>query len=286
MDALGADAGSDWAPTVVRARVRVGDVDLHYAEAGCGSPLLLLHGLGGSHFDWEHQIPFFARRYRVLAPDLRGFGASPRGRRGLGVPEHASDVAAFLDALGVARCRLIGHSMGGAVAQQFTLDHPDRVERLVIANSAPSFRPRSLRHHIEFFYRFAVMGLLGPERLARIGAQRSFPAPEQAAQRARAIARGARNSRRNYLAALRALAAWSVIERLGELRLPVLVAASEHDYFGHDQTVMFAHALPRARLHVFKGAHHGLPSEQPQAFNAVVERFLDGPPPAWRKAGA
>lgn len=268
------------------ARVHVGDVDLYYREAGEGAPLLLLHGLGGSSLDWEHQMPYFAARYRVLAPDLRGFGDSPRGRGRLSVRGHAADVAGFLDAVQVARCRLIGHSMGGAVAQQFTLDHPQRVERLVIANSVPSFRPRSLRHHLEFLYRLVVMGLLGPARLAEIGAWRSFPAPEQDAQRARAIARGARNSRRNYLAALRALSAWSVIDRLDELQLPVLVAASEHDYFGHDEMVMFAHALPRARLHLFKGAHHGLPGEHPEAFNAVVEHFFDAPPPAWRKTGS
>jgi 3-oxoadipate enol-lactonase len=266
------------------SQLRVGDVDLRYRQAGDGEPLVLLHGLGGSHLDWEHQIPFFSRRYRVLAPDLRGFGESPRGRGRMSVRGHALDVGRFLDAMQVDRCRLIGHSMGGAVAQQFTLDQPRRVERLVIANSVPSFRPQSVRHHAEFLYRLIVMGVLGPARLAAIGARRSFPAPEQAAQRARAIARGARNSRRNYLAALQALSAWSVLDRLDELRLPVLVAASEHDYFGHDETVKFAHALPRARLHVFKGAHHGLPGEQPDTFNAVVERFFDSAPPAWRKA--
>jgi 3-oxoadipate enol-lactonase len=267
-------------------RQRVGDIELNYEEAGRGPPFVLLHGLGGSWLDWEYQIPYFARRYRVLAPDLRGFGDSPRGIGRTGVQRHAADLVAFLDALGIDRCLLAGHSMGGAVAQQFTLDHPQRVERLVIANSVPSFRPRSARHYLEFLYRLLVMGLLGPARLAEIGAWRTYPAPEQEAQRARAIARGARNSRRNYLAALNALSGWSIIERLDELQLPVLVAASEHDYFGHEETVKFAHALPRARLHVFKDAHHSLPSEFPDAFNAVVERFLDAPPPAPRKATA
>jgi 3-oxoadipate enol-lactonase len=265
-------------------RQHIGDIDLHYEEAGHGPPFVMLHGLGGSCRDWEYQIPHFSRRYRVLAPDLRGFGDSPRGRGRINVQRHADDLVAFLDAQDIGRCVLAGHSMGGAVAQQFTLDHPHRVERLIIANSVPSFRPRSARHYLEFLYRMVVMGLLGPARLAEIGAWRTYPAPEQEAQRARAIARGARNSRHNYLSALRALSAWSVIERLDQLQLPVLVAASEHDYFGHEQTVKFAHALPRARLHVFKDAHHSLPSEFPEAFNAVVERFLDAPPPALRKA--
>lgn len=260
-------------------RVHVDDFDMHYVDAGSGPPLVLLHGLGGSGDDWEFQVPHFAASWRVLAPDLRGFGRSGAGRRRSSVTRFAADVLAFLDAVGVGNCCLVGHSMGGAVALQFALSHPGRVQRLAIVNSVPSFRPQSARHYIEFMYRLVVMGLLGPARLAEIGAARMFPGAALAAQRARHVERGARNTRAAYLGALAALGRWSVIERLHELRLPVLVAASEHDYFGHDETVKFAHALPRGRLHLFKGAHHGLPMEQPQAFNAVLERFLRGPMP-------
>ncbi|HEX4896044.1 MAG TPA: alpha/beta hydrolase [Solimonas sp.] len=264
-------------------RARVGDIDLHYLEAGSGPPLVLLHGLGGSVGDWEHQIPFFSRRYRVIAPDLRGFGDTPPGRRFPSVPRLAADVAGLMDILGIPDFLLAGHSMGGAVALQLALDRPEAVGRLVIANSVPSFRPQRPRHYLEFAFRWAVMGLLGPARLARIGAQRQFPDPAQAEQRARHVARGARNTRRAYLAALAALGGWSVIDRLDELRMPILVAAAEHDYFGHDETVKFAHALPCARLHLFRDAHHGLPAEQPQRFNAVMLRFLAGPPPKPRR---
>ncbi len=265
-------------------QIQLDDLALHYEVAGDGEPLVLLHGLGGSIEDWEYQIPHFARRYRVYAPDLRGFGNTPRGRRKISIPQLAADVRAFVDAMGLQRFKLMGHSMGGAVAQEFTLAQPQRIERLVIANSVPTFQPESRRHYVEFIYRLVVMGLLGPKRLSQIGAVRSFPDPADAAKRERAIRRGARNSRRSYLAALMALGGWSIMYRLDELKMPVLVAASEHDYFGHDKTVLFAHALPRARLHVFKDAHHGLPSEFPEEFNQVVTRFLEGPVPALRKA--
>jgi len=267
-------------------RLRVDDFDMVYEEAGSGPPLVFLHGLGGSHEDWEFQIPHFARRYRVLAPDLRGFGGSVPGGRRIGVARLAADVCALLDALGVTRCHLVGHSMGGAVALQFALSYPGRVRRLAIVNSVPSFQPRSARHYVEFLYRLVIMGLLGPARLAEIGALRMFPGAEQEALRAKHIERGRRNTRAVYLSALASLGRWSVIERLHELTMPVLVAAAQHDYFGHEETVKFAHALPRGRLHVFKGAHHGLPTEQPEAFNAVLQRFLEGPAPRVRKAAA
>ncbi len=263
------------------AFIQVDDLQVHYRDEGAGPVLVLLHGLGGSINDWEFQIPVFAEHYRVIAPDLRGFGDTARGRRSSSVPRFAADIHGFLQVLGISDCLLIGHSMGGAVALQYTLEHPASVHRLVIANSVPSFQPRSWRHVVEFSYRVAVMGLLGPARLSTISAHRMFP--NDAVERAKVIERGSRNSRRSYLTALTSLARWSVIDRLAELTMPVLVVASEHDYFGHDETVKFAHALPRARLHQFNGAHHGLPSEFPDAFNAVVMRFLQGSAPRLRK---
>lgn len=255
-------------------QLRVDDFDMHYAEAGSGPPLVLVHGLGGSHLDWEHQIGHFAQHYRVIAPDLRGFGASGHGRRLFTIRRLARDVATLLAALGVERFALVGHSMGGAIAQQLALDGGGRVERLVVANSMPMFRPQTLRHHLEFGYRWLVMGLLGPARLSRIGATRMYPGRDQAEARRKSIARGARNTRYAYLSALAALGRWSVLPRLGQLRMPVLVIGAEHDFFTREETVRFAHALPCARLHIVAGAHHALPAERPEIFNELVGRFL------------
>lgn len=254
--------------------VRVDDFAMHYVEAGSGPPLVFVHGLGGSHLDWESQLPYFEADHRVIAPDLRGFGRSGSGRRWFTIERFARDLAEFLEQLGVARCLPVGHSMGGAIAQQFALDRPGGVRRLVVANSMPLFRPQTPRHYAEFAYRWAVMALLGPARLARIGAMRMYPGEDQAAQREKSIARGARNRRYSYLAALAALGRWSVLPRLGELRLPVLVVGAGHDYYAREDSVRFAHALPQGRLHIVEGAHHAAPSERPEAFNEVVGRFL------------
>ena len=256
-------------------RVRIDDLDLYYEEAGAGPPLVLLHGLGASLEDWEGQVPEFSRQFRVITPDLRGFGRSARGHRGMSIAQLAQDVRGLLDHLGVREFDLVGYSMGGAVAQQIALDRSQTVRRLVIANSVPTFRPRTLRQRFEIVYRLAVMSLLGPRRLAEIAALRMFP--EQPELRARSIARGiAYNTRAGYLGALRALTRWSALERLHELQMPVLVIGAEHDYFSRADLVQFAHALPHGRLHIVKGAHHGLPLEMPAQFNRRVLRFLAG----------
>src|SRR3546814_20575157 len=120
--------------------VRVDDIELHYVEAGVGAPLLLIHGLGGSHRDWEYQIGEFAQHFRVIAPDLRGFGDSPGGRRLISIPRFARAMLPLLDAPGLARCLLVGHSTGGSIAQQLTLAQPQRVPRLVVAHRLPMIK--------------------------------------------------------------------------------------------------------------------------------------------------
>ena len=254
-------------------QIEVAGETFQYQEAGQGFPLVLLHGLGSSAEDWEFQLPAFAPRFRVIALNLRGFGGSARGSGRLSIPRFADDVWAQLQQLGVRRFHLVGHSMGGAVALQVALDHPQAVARMVITNSVPSFRPKTLQQHFEVWYRQIVMRLFGPARLARIGAMRMYPGPEQQALRDKSAARGARNGR-SYLESLRALTRWSVVDRLRELTMPVLVVAAEHDYFSREDMLQFAHGLPKGRFHLFEGTHHGLPLEAPQLFNPLVLKFL------------
>lgn len=258
------------------SRLQVGDARLRVQQTGSGPALVLVHGLGASLEDWEYQVSAFAAHFRVVTLDLRGFGQSERGKGPIRISRLADDVWQVLQQLGIPRCSLVGHSMGGAVCLQLALDHPDAVQRLVIANSVPSFRPQRLKQRIEVWYRLLAMCVLGPRRLSEIAAVRMFPGSSQAHLRERTVERGQRNRRASYLQALRALTRWSVIERLPELRMPVLVAAAEFDYFSRSDTLRFAHALPRGRLHTFRHTRHGLPLEAPDEFNAVVLKFLRG----------
>jgi pimeloyl-ACP methyl ester carboxylesterase len=142
----------------------------HVAEAGEGEPLVLLHGWPQHWFEWREVIGPLAERYRVLCPDLRGFGWSDAPPRGYEKEALAADVLALLDALGVGRFRLVGHDWGGWIGFLIALDAPERVERLMPLNVAHPFGGPSLaraRAMWRFWYQAVIAApLVGPRLVA------------------------------------------------------------------------------------------------------------------------
>lgn len=249
---------------------------LYYQSTGVGPPLVLLHGLGSSSADWEYQVPVLARHFQVIAPDLRGHGASDR-TGDYGVERFAADTWALLDHLGIERPTLLGYSMGGAVAMQMALDRPGRIPRLILSNTLPSFRTDTLAKRWLLWSRLFLMDWLGPRRLSEVMTRRLYPRPDQAELRARVAKRNAENDKNVYLATIRALTRWSVRERVGELTMPVLAISAEQDYYLRHEADAFVAALPDGRGLHFPGTRHGLPLEMPEAFNRAVLEFLTVP---------
>jgi pimeloyl-ACP methyl ester carboxylesterase len=126
--------------------VKVNGVRLHIAEAGSGSPLLLLHGWPQHWWCWRELIPILSEGHRVLAPDLRGWGWSEAPRGDYAKTTFAADMLALLEAEGLESVKLIGHDWGAFTAFLLALEHPERVERMVALDITPPWAPRpSLR---------------------------------------------------------------------------------------------------------------------------------------------
>ena len=249
-------------------------VRIHYEEHGSGPPLLMLHGLGGSCEDWRFQVPGFAAGYRVVTPCLRGFGHSERPRDRYSIVQHARDAFALLDALGIERCHVLGHSMGGAIAFEMALELPARVASLVILNSQPSFEVDSTAKRLLLLWRLVLPRVLGMPRMARLMAERHFPRPEQAQVREDVIERHGSNDARSYVANLRALAGWTVVNRLGEIRAPVLLVTADQDFTAVEEKRRYVAQLSDARLAVIPHSRHITHLDQPDEFNRVVLEFL------------
>jgi pimeloyl-ACP methyl ester carboxylesterase len=144
--------------------VRVGGLSFPVVDAGSGPAVLLLHGFPDDRHLWRHQIPALKDAgFRVLAPDLRGFGEAPRpiDPQEYGIPVAMRDVLGILDGLGVARVQLVAHDWGAALGWRLAAEHPDRVERYVaISVGAPggrlSIEQREKSWYMAFFRQTGV----------------------------------------------------------------------------------------------------------------------------------
>ena len=139
---------------------------MHVAEAGAGEPIVLLHGWPEHWWEWRRLIPSLSEGYRLICPDLRGFGWSEAPRTGYEKERLAADVLALLDALGLQRVRLVGHDWGGVVGFILCLRHPERVERYLALNTGHPFAPADA-HTLRTLWRFWYQGVIAAPLLGR-----------------------------------------------------------------------------------------------------------------------
>ena len=140
---------------------------LHVAELGSGPPVVLLHGWPQHWWTWRALMPLLADRYRVLAPDMRGFGWSEATPRGYRKEELADDVVGVLDALGIDRAFLVGHDWGGVVGFLVCLNHAERVQRYVPMNTGHVWPTLSLKGVPKQLGAMTYQGLLASPVLGR-----------------------------------------------------------------------------------------------------------------------
>ena len=116
-------------------KIRVQDIEINYREEGAGFPLILIHGLNGDLTGWALVLPEFSKHYRTLALDVRGHGGTSKPDQPYSIKGFSEDFYSFMKQLNISRAHLLGLSMGGAIAQQFALDHPEMIQSLVLVST-------------------------------------------------------------------------------------------------------------------------------------------------------
>jgi pimeloyl-ACP methyl ester carboxylesterase len=228
-------------------RVGLNDIEIEWERIGSGDrPLVLVHGFTGSRDDWADVLPTLAEIGPTVVLDQRGHGGSTHTGTadGYSLEQLALDLDRFLDAIGIASCDLLGHSMGGMVCLRFTLAHPERVASLVLMDTSPIPVSSASRKLLERGGRIALEHgmpslfeamrthmIRDPERpaAARRAEERMGPTRYWARVRARIEAMDPRA----YAELGRRLADQNGVEdRLGEIRCPttVLVGSEDADF--------------------------------------------------------
>lgn len=255
-------------------RRQIRGAELHYESQGHGPPLLFIHGLGSSTWDWEAQLAYFSPRFHVVAFDVRGHGRSDKPPGSYSILGFAADTAELIRLLCLGPTHVVGLSMGGMIAFQLAVSAPELVQSLVIVNSGPEFILRTLRARLQIVQRKLIVRLLGMRQMGKVLGKRLFPKPEQAELRQLFIDRWAENDPRAYLDALRALIGWTVADHLDAIHCPTLVITSDQDYTPIAVKETYVARMPQAELAIIRDARHMLPLERPDAFNQVLMEFL------------
>jgi pimeloyl-ACP methyl ester carboxylesterase len=268
--------GADLPADVPGRLVSVGGRRVHVVERGEGPALLLVHGFGASTADYEEHVQGpLAKSHRAIAVDLFGFGWSERSdafRYDLAL--WSDQLAGTLDALGVARASVVGHSMGGAVAAFFAAHHPDRVDRLVLADALYPLEPSE----IPPIFRALRIPIVG-ETLLALSNDPSAPGCSPAyRERARAWYR-IRGTRRAFLRYVRDP------DRPAELTAAypritartLILHGSADAFVPFAAMERFAPAFPTSRVVPIAGGGHFLLRDAPDPFVREVDAFLAEP---------
>jgi 3-oxoadipate enol-lactonase len=253
-------------------------IRLYVEDDGSGPPLLLIMGLGASLETWVAQRQAFAERYRVIAFDNRGAGRSASPPPPWTVPAMAADAVGLLDTLGIERAHVVGVSMGGMIAQELAIRHPERVARLVIAMSFA--RPEPLRRTFLLHRRWArLQGVdAASESLASLPWMLSPPIlcdAERLQPILALLGDMPLMSADAYSHQVDAILEYTTRDRLHLVRAPTLVLAAAEDVL----TPVFlseeiATAIPDARLEILPRGGHAVLVEYPDDFNRAVLAWL------------
>jgi len=248
----------------------------HTVHGTAGPPVVLLHGLGSCAADWAPQLDALVPRYRVVAVDLPGHGASPLPSGPLTIEDMASAVARLSSELDAEPAHVVGLSLGACVALRLALQAPARVRSLTLVNPFACVRPGGLTDVARLAQRLWLLATAPMPSLAAHVAGRLFPWPEQRALYEAAVGSLSATSRRGYAAAMRALARFDARGQLAAIRRPTLIVAGDRDpVVALAPKLRLGAAIPGAHVVVVPGSGHATPYDRPGAFNRLLLEFLD-----------
>lgn len=270
---------------------KINDIELYFEEHGNGEPLLLIMGLAADMNGWLFQTPEFAQHYRTIVFDNRGVGRSSKPAGPYTIKQMADDAAGLLDHLGIGRAHVVGISMGGMIAQELALQHPERVQRLVLGctYAFPDDAVAALRGTLagrlggsvgangelqidsSAIDPMQLFGTLLPLSFSAAFLQNELPKLMQVF--AGALQFGF--SMEAILGQVEATATHDTLERLPNIGVPTMVITGDADALipPHCSQVLAA-KIPGAKLVTMAGGSHGFNFESPQEFNRHVLEFL------------
>lgn len=256
----------------------IGSHTIGYTDIGQGPPLVLIHGHPFNRSMWDAQTQALAARYRIIAPDLRGYGESSVTPGNVTLGDHARDIADLLDALQIQRAPIGGLSMGGQIVLEFYWSYPERVSALLLADTFAQLDAPEQRQA-----RFTMADRLEREGMSGY-AQEVLPkmiAPTTIQDQPQVAAHVLRMMRETQPAGAAASLRGRAERRdftplLQQIAVPTCIVVGEDDVFTPvSNAQLMRQAIPRSQMHIIPRSGHMPNLEQPEQFNALLCDWLD-----------
>jgi 3-oxoadipate enol-lactonase len=249
---------------------------IHFTDSGgTGEPVLLVHAIGCDHRMWDGLGTALSPRFRVIRMDVRGHGRSAVTPRPYSLDQLADDARDLLDSLKIDKAHWVGLSMGGMIGQAFALRHPQRLRKLVLANTTSTYGTQGPEM---WEARAKAVGEGGMAAVKELAMQRYFTDDFRASSSDVVDRIGSgflATDPEGYIACCNAIRDLDFSGDLHRIKAPTLVIAGEKDVGTPvAMSEAIATAIPGARLAVIPGAAHLSAVENPEAFNKLVEDFL------------
>lgn len=261
---------------------KVGDLNIYYETHGKGEPLLLIMGYGANSRWWKPQIPVFSQEYQVIAFDNRGVGQSDKPDIPYTIEMMEEDTVGLLETLGIDAAHVFGVSMGGLIAQEFALRHPDKVISLILACTTPGGRNAVMLNEeaMTFVFDQERRQKLTLEEQARewpplLFTQEFIDKNAELMDRFIASILKYPTPAHGYQRQGEAMMRFNAYDRLPEIKAPTLVMAGTADrIIPVENSRIIASRIPGAELVIFENMGHGFLGEAVEEANKAVLDFL------------
>lgn len=261
-------------------KISINKFDIVYTEAGSGETLLLLHGFGGDKDNWTRMTPFLYKKYRIIAPDLPGFGESSRiSEENYSVGLQIQRIKEFKDKLGLGKIHLAGNSMGGAISAAYTLKYPEDVISLTLIDSAGVTSPTKSELTLELEKGnnpLLVKDAKDFDRLMNFNFYKKPYIPDGIKGYFAERAVKNRDFNQKIFSDIRGEP--NLVEpNLAKIKTPTLIVWGDKDRVIHpDSAFVFKKGIPDSKIYMLKDCGHIPQLERPQEVASVVQEFIKG----------
>lgn len=254
-------------------KIKTNDIETYYEIQGEGPPLVLIPGLGECHKLWQPQIGEFSRHFKVVVYDIRGHGESGNSKGEYSIKLFTSDLKALLDGLKIKEAHVCGFSLGGQIAQQFTIDYPTMVDKLVLVDCLCTL---GLRGKIFMSFYRVLNRIVGMEQSEKIGTKVVFRKKGQEELRDFHIKEVNKISKEELFKGFDAAYSFDSVKVLKLIESPTLIIVGEESKYSHVSAKIMHQEIKNSQMKVISDALHVINLEKPDEFNKLVLNFLSG----------